>query len=130
MNIQTLLLASFPELKKIVQLKDKANKLFSKKEYQEAIEIYKEILTIEENHVIYSNISASFLQLENFEEAEKFASKCIEKNPNFVKGYYRKGMALKRAGKAKKAVEAFQQGLELDKTNEVLIHEIRSILDE
>eukprot|EP01080_Neovahlkampfia_damariscottae_P008073 gene8073-12534_t len=131
MNIQSLLLASYPELKILVNLKDKANKLFSKKEYKEAIEMYKEYLAKEEHYTIYSNISACYLQLENFEEAETFASKCIEKNPNFIKGYYRKGLALKRQGKAKKAIEVFQKVQEYGLNFEIPKDwKIKNILDE
>jgi Flp pilus assembly protein TadD len=41
------------------------------------------------NHVYYSNRSACYASLGKQQEAADDASKCIELNPNFIKGYYR-----------------------------------------
>jgi stress-induced-phosphoprotein 1 len=130
-KIQQLLLNHFVELKKIIQLKEKGNTFFSKKQYPEAIQVYQEILGLDkDNHIIYSNLSACFFQLNQWEESLKNATKCVELNSRFIKGYYRMGVALKKMGKAKRAVEVFNQGLQLDPKNEALLEEITSILNE
>jgi tetratricopeptide (TPR) repeat protein len=130
-TIQQLLLNHFVDLKKIIQLKEKGNTLFSKKQFQDAINIYEEILILDkDNFIIYSNLSACFFQLNQWEESLKYATKCVELNSTFVKGYYRMGVALKKMGKSKRAVEIFNEGLKLDQKNEALLQEITSILNE
>jgi stress-induced-phosphoprotein 1 len=47
------------------------------------------------------------------------ADKCIELNPNFVKGYSRKGAAHYGLGQYEDAVDAYDEGLEREPGNEV-----------
>lgn len=51
--------------------------------------------------------------------ALKDCDKCIELDPNFVKGHIRKGMALLAMKEMTKAQAAFQRAMELDENNQV-----------
>jgi stress-induced-phosphoprotein 1 len=50
------------------------------------------------NHVLYSNRSACYASLRDFEKALADANKTIEVNPGWSKGYGRKGAALHGLG--------------------------------
>jgi stress-induced-phosphoprotein 1 len=50
------------------------------------------------NHVLYSNRSASYASLRDFDKALVDANKCVELNPGWSKGYGRKGAALHGIG--------------------------------
>ena len=72
-----------------------------------AISHYTEAITIDpENVILYSNRSAAYLSNKEKSKALGDARKCIELNPNFVKGYSRLAaslLSLSRFGEAKKA---------------------------
>uniref|UniRef100_A0AC35FRV4 MYND-type domain-containing protein n=1 Tax=Panagrolaimus sp. PS1159 TaxID=55785 RepID=A0AC35FRV4_9BILA len=107
-----------PNQSKFEQLKEKANKLFQEEKYNEAIEIYTEVLQLsglsfENQAVIYSNRSATYLLLksedslelakedadkaikcwpsceDSLELAKEDADKAIKCWPSWWKGYYR-----------------------------------------
>jgi stress-induced-phosphoprotein 1 len=50
------------------------------------------------NHVLYSNRSACYASLRDFEKALTDANKTVELNPGWSKGYGRKGAALHGLG--------------------------------
>ena len=51
-----------------------------------------------QNHVLYSNRSASYASLKDFDKALSDAEKTVELNPTWGKGYGRKGAALHGQG--------------------------------
>jgi stress-induced-phosphoprotein 1 len=51
-----------------------------------------------QNHVLYSNRSASYASLKDFDKALSDAEKTVELNPTWGKGYSRKGAALHGQG--------------------------------
>lgn len=63
------------------------------------------------NHVLYSNRSASFSLLGKYDEAILDAEMCIEKNTSWAKGYYRKGVALEGLVRYEEAMESYKTGL-------------------
>lgn len=50
------------------------------------------------NHVLYSNRSASYASIKDFNKALEDANKCVELSPGWSKGYGRKGAALHGLG--------------------------------
>lgn len=50
--------------------------------------------------------------------------KCIELKSSWGKGYQRKANALHAMGKKEEALEVYQQGFDIDPTNQVLIKEL------
>lgn len=76
------------------------NNYFRNKNYFEACRSYQRAIEeIPESDkttlsIVYTNLSASQLQIEKVSEAIESATKAIELNPQNVKGYYRRGQAL------------------------------------
>jgi len=77
----------------------------------EAIEAYSKAIALEENHIFYSNRSAAYLTKGDAEKALADAITCLELNPDFVKGYSRKGAALQGLKQYAAAVQALEDGL-------------------
>jgi stress-induced-phosphoprotein 1 len=103
---------------KFIKLKQQGNEAFSSGKFKEAVQFYTEALEVDvDDHVLYSNRSAAFASLRQFDEARADAEKCISLNPNFVKGYSRKGLALSGLGQYEEAIEAYEQGLTKDPNN-------------
>ncbi|KAG5437919.1 hypothetical protein PCANB_000265 [Pneumocystis canis] len=100
-------------------IREKANLLFSAKKYEEAIKLYDEAISIsKDNYLLYSNRSACYASLKNFDEALKDAIKCIELKPDWAKGWSRKAAALHGKGDLEQAKCAYNKGLEIDPENQ------------
>ncbi|GIY22287.1 hypothetical protein CDAR_374931 [Caerostris darwini] len=94
--------------KKAEELKEKANEHFKRQEFDKAIEMYTE--AINENPdvaVYYGNRSFAYLKTECFGYALNDASKAIELDGSYVKGYYRRAAAYMSLGKFKQALKDF-----------------------
>ncbi|CAD8153472.1 unnamed protein product [Paramecium octaurelia] len=103
------------------QYKDLGNQAFKENKFEEAAKFYSQAIEQNPNdHILYSNRSGSYASLSKYQEALTDADKCISINPNFAKGYQRKGLALHYLGEFEKAIEAYQQGLAKDPSNSLL----------
>ncbi|KAG5513636.1 hypothetical protein PMAC_000674 [Pneumocystis sp. 'macacae'] len=112
------------------EIRKEANSLFSAKKYEEAIKMYTEAIVLEpENHVLYSNRSACYASLKNFDEALKDALKCIEINPSWAKGWSRKGAALHGKGDLEESKSAYEKGLELEPENQQIKAALKTVED-
>ena len=97
------------------------NAAFSAGKYDEAVKHFTEAISHDPTDAIfYSNRSGAFASLNQPQQALDDATKCIELNPAFVKGYSRKGHALHSLGKYSDAKEAYEAGLKLDAGNAAL----------
>lgn len=109
------------------QAKDRGNKQFSAGNYRDAISCFDEAIAIAEResaenmHVYFSNRSAAYLSLGEATKALEDAESCIDAKNDWAKGYSRKGAALFTLKRFKDAVVAYQQGLQCDPTNAVLL---------
>ncbi|KAG4305239.1 hypothetical protein PORY_001409 [Pneumocystis oryctolagi] len=111
-------------------IRQKANILFSEKKYEEAIGMYTEAIALDpNNHVLYSNRSACYASLKNFDEALKDSIKCIEIQPNWAKGWSRKGAALHGKGDLEESKIAYEKGLELEPENEQIKTALKAVSD-
>merc|ERR1712166_720737 len=70
--------------------------------------------------VYYSNRSAAWSSKGNNQSALNDALKCIEKDPQFAKGYSRKGKALFDMFQTNEAEAAYLEGLKVDPQNATL----------
>lgn len=100
------------------ELKAKGNAAFSAKDYTTAIQHYTDAIAAAKGpedavHVLYSNRSACYSGLKQWEQALNDAEECIKINPAFAKGYGRKGGALHGARKLEDAVAAYEEGLKI-----------------
>ena len=68
-------------------LKTKANVLFGEKKYGEAIEVYSKAIEINDNAILRANRAYSWLKLCHFQNAIEDATKSIQFDSNYFKGF-------------------------------------------
>lgn len=69
-----------------LEAKNKGNDAFSKKNYDEAVKHFTDAINLDpNNHVLYSNRSASYSSLNKYNEALKDAEKTIELKSDWAK---------------------------------------------
>lgn len=100
----------------VAELKAKGNAAFAAKDYTTAIQHYSDAIaaakgTEDAVHVLYSNRSACYSGLKQWEKALEDAEATIKANPSFAKGYGRKGGALHGARRLDDAMAAYEEGL-------------------
>ena len=88
--------------------KEEGNTLFSKACYSQAI------ILCPENAALYSNRAACHIALKDSGSGLEDASKSIELDPNYAKGYFRAAKACILGGELEKAREYFNRVCELD----------------
>eukprot|EP01083_Nonionella_stella_P066824 176305_1 len=97
-----------------MQLKEKGNIEFQNLNFRKAIELYTKAIHLESsNHTLYSNRSAAYRSFGKFDEALEDADKCIELQPDWAKGYVRKGTVYAQQSRLREAEEVYQIGLNL-----------------
>lgn len=105
------------------QYKAKGNDAFKVKNYTEAIAMYSKAIEIEPKGVaagaLYSNRAASYSALGQHEKALADSDLCISCRPDWLKGHYRKGVALEALGRIDEAVKAFQDAQKQESSPEV-----------
>ncbi len=115
------------------QLKELANEHFKKQEYEKAIELYNNAIEIDgQNPTYYGNRSIAYLKTECFGYALADASKAIELDKNYVKGYYRRAAAHMAVGKFKEALKDFETVVKVrpnDKDAKAKLIECRKIVN-
>jgi len=104
--------------KKAAEAKDKGNKFFLAKQYDQAIAEYSKAIKFDpSDSAFYSNRCAAYMGLNKFEEALADAEQCVKLQPKWVKGYYRKGAALMSLGRHEEAIRTLKKGLEYEPDN-------------
>jgi stress-induced-phosphoprotein 1 len=94
------------------------NALFEKGDFPGAVKEYTEGLRRDPNSKgLYSNRCAAYLKLMEANYALKDAEKCLAIDPNFVKGWARKGNCHHLMKEYHKALDAFEKGLKMDPAN-------------
>uniref|UniRef100_A0A7S4N079 Hsp70-Hsp90 organising protein n=1 Tax=Odontella aurita TaxID=265563 RepID=A0A7S4N079_9STRA len=92
--------------------KGKGNQALQSGNATEAIECYTKAIDLDgSNHVYYSNRSAAYLKKGDGNNALEDAGSCVALNPNFAKGYSRKGAALHALKRYNDAIAAYNEGL-------------------
>jgi len=111
---------------KFIESKQEGNNCFKSGNFPDGIKHYNECLkrkddqdksNFEDLAVIYCNRAACYTKLMEFNLAVSDCEKAIKFNPNFIKGYLRKGTALEAMKKHGEAKRAFEQALEKDSTS-------------
>jgi stress-induced-phosphoprotein 1 len=104
--------------KKAEEFKEKGNKDFQAGKYSDSIKSYDKAIELDpSNHVYYSNRSAAYAGLGQWEKALEDGNKCIQVKADWGKGYFRKGLALQELKKYQEAVETFKKGVQVDPSN-------------
>ncbi|CAH1995895.1 unnamed protein product [Acanthoscelides obtectus] len=97
------------DIEKAEQYKNEANEYFKQMDFNKAIELY--TLAIEKNPnvaIYYANRSFAYLKTECFGYALTDASKAVELDKTYVKGYYRRAAAYMSLGKFKEALKNYE----------------------
>eukprot|EP00826_Nyctotherus_ovalis_P044733 TRINITY_DN4865_c0_g1_i12.p1 TRINITY_DN4865_c0_g1~~TRINITY_DN4865_c0_g1_i12.p1 ORF type:complete len:564 (+),score=207.99 TRINITY_DN4865_c0_g1_i12:207-1898(+) len=106
---------------KAKEISAKAKEAFGSKDYATAIKHYTEAIACDPtDHIFFSNRSACYANLEQYEDALDDAIKCVELKPDFARGYGRKGLAEFYLGKYEEAQKTYEAGLKLDPDNQQL----------
>lgn len=91
------------------------NNFFKNKQYPEAIEKYTEAIKEDPSDVtFYSNRSACYAALNQWNEAAEDGRQCIITDKSFVKGYFRAALALQNLGNLEGSLDAVKRGLGID----------------
>lgn len=103
------------------EAKAKGNAAFSSGDYEAAVRHFTEAISFApDNHVLYSNRSASHASLHNYADALADAKKTVELKPDWSKGYSRLGAAYLGLQDYIEAVSSYKKGLDIDPNNEAL----------
>jgi len=101
------------------EFKKKGNDALSAGKEKEAVEHYSSAIALDPtNHVFFSNRSAAYCKLEQYEKALEDAEECIKLNPTWSKGHSRKAAALEFLGRYEEVVKAYEAGLNVDPNNQ------------
>lgn len=102
--------------------KAQGNEFFKKKDYAQAIKWYSQAIDIDPSvTAYYSNRSASYAGLSDWEKAAEDGESCIRCDKNFIKGYFRLATALDKMKNYKKAVDTLVMGLAVEPRNKDLL---------
>lgn len=114
--------------------KTKGNEAFKANNYKEAIDWYTKAIAVdpycEAAGALYSNRAASWQYLHSYSKALEDANLCIKVRPTWLKGYYRKGMALQSLGSFEQARKAYEEVLRIEEGNEEVMEKLREIENE
>ena len=96
------------------KFKELGNAAFSAKDYPTAIQHFSSAIEADPNdHVFYSNRSACYASLEQYDKALDDAEICVNLKPDWVRGYTRKGLAEFYLKKYEEAKATYTKGLEI-----------------
>ena len=110
------------DAEKAVEIKGKADAAFRIKKFPEAIELYTQSIELDNsNSAAFANRSASHIQLKNFEAALEDAMVARTLKPDYMKAYYREGMAQQALGNWEEAAQAYFEGCRIESENTELI---------
>jgi len=99
--------------------RQRGNDFFTQGDYPNAVKAYSEAIKRNpEDAKIFSNRAAAYSKLMEFNLALKDCDKCIELDPQFIKGHIRKGHICIALKNFQKAIEAFEKALVIDSTNQ------------
>jgi len=93
--------------------KSRGNAAFSAKDYNTAIREYTSAISSGPTAALYSNRSASYALLNNFEKALEDAEMCVKLDAAWPKGYNRKAFALYSLERHEEAKQVCEAGLKL-----------------
>merc|ERR1712228_527437 len=101
--------------------KKRGNTAYAAQDWKKAIEEFTNAIALDPtDHVFYSNRSGCHANLGDYETALKDARTCVEKKPDWAKGYSRVGLALYQMGKYYEAKDEYEKGLKIDPNNATL----------
>ena len=100
------------KIKNIESIKEKANNIFKQNKYEEALKEYTEILKFDPNNrkfnsIILANRASCYQKLNKNLDALKDLNLSLKINPNYNRGYIKRGNVFLQLNKYKEAIEDF-----------------------
>lgn len=115
---------------KAAEAKKKGNDEFQAKNFKEAIKHFTEAIKHDpSDHVFFSNRSACYASLENYDKALEDGAECVRLKPDWPKGYTRKGLAEYFLQKYDDAAETYKAGLKLAPEDATLKEGLKKAMD-
>ena len=109
-----------------VALKNKGNKCFVAKQYEDALRWYHKALKLQPFQVPFlTNIAQAHLKLEEFEDAAEFCDRALHVDAKTVKALFRRAVARRAMKQYAAAVADLQAALVVDPDNRDLIRELK-----
>jgi hypothetical protein len=97
------------------ELKERGNLAVKAKRWEESDCLYSKAIELGPTHALYSNRSMARLNLKKYADAATDADECIQLDPGFAKGYYRKAQACEKLRDWGPAYDAYKGCLERTK---------------
>eukprot|EP00435_Cladocopium_sp_Y103_P033820 s1023_g8.t1 len=115
---------------KAAEAKKKGNEEFQAKNFKDAIKHFTEAIKHDpSDHVFFSNRSACYASLENYDKALEDGAECVRLKPDWPKGYTRKGLAEYFLQKYDDAAETYKAGLKLAPEDATLKEGLKKAMD-
>ncbi|KAL3662783.1 hypothetical protein V7S43_012186 [Phytophthora oleae] len=106
------------------RLKQKGNRFYKKKQYEEAIKSYMEALTASPFSVaVLANIAQCFLRLDQLDDCVEFCTRTLYVDNNHVKALSRRATAFHRQKRLKEAADDMRKAFSLDGENADIIEQ-------
>ncbi|XP_015164397.1 ankyrin-1-like isoform X1 [Solanum tuberosum] len=107
--------------KKAADAKAKGDQAFKRNDFPRAINAYAQAINFDPTDgTLFSNRSLCWLRLGQGESALVDAKACRELRPDWAKGYYRHGAALRLLQRFEEAANAFYRGIQIDPNDELI----------
>lgn len=84
--------------KAALALKARGNKLYSSKQYLQAVKLYSKAIECEEQAVFYSNRAACYTNLNELENVVKDCTEALRLDPSYIKALNRRATATEQIG--------------------------------
>mmetsp|Transcript_3730 Transcript_3730/g.6729 ORF Transcript_3730/g.6729 Transcript_3730/m.6729 type:complete len:583 (+) Transcript_3730:47-1795(+) len=114
---------------KAAEAKTKGNAAFAAKNFREAIQHFTEAISYVKDHVFFSNRSACYASLEEYEKAFEDGQECVKLKPDWAKGYARKALAEYFLKRYDDAAETYKKGLELAPEDAPMKQGLQKVMD-
>lgn len=107
--------------------KNEGNAFFKNGDFQKAVECFSKAIEADaENASYYSNRSAAYIKLKDFDAALADGEMCVKLKPEWGKGYSRQGTALFMKQAYAEAIAVYARGLAVDPADQLLTQGLAS----
>lgn len=110
--------------------KAEGNKFFKARDLERAVEMYSQAIELDNTDpTFFSNRSACYAGMEEWEKAASDGRSCIACDKNFIKGYFRLALACQNLGNLEDGINAMRRGLAVDASNRDLKNKLKELED-
>ena len=113
-----------------LQLKDRGNKAFKKKDFSTALSSYSASIAYFKDPKVYSNRAAVFLKMKQYEECISDCNLALAMDKAFLKPYNRRAQANQALKNYKEAIDDYQFILSKDKKSKGVTKNLKKCREE